>query len=50
MKISDQSGKLIESHHLVYSSLMTWRLGKGIWLINFSFGTQKFKALEILIN
>jgi Endonuclease I len=31
MKISDQSGKLIETHHLMYSGLMSWRLGKGIW-------------------
>ncbi len=31
MKISDQPGKLLESHHLMYSGLMTWRLGEGIW-------------------
>jgi len=35
MKISDQSGKLIETHHLMYSGLMSWRLGKGIWKMNF---------------
>ncbi len=34
MKISDQSGKLLETHHFMYSGLMTWRLNKGIWKIN----------------
>ncbi|MBK7637396.1 MAG: hypothetical protein IPJ13_26260 [Saprospiraceae bacterium] len=29
MKISDQPGKLLETHHLMYSGLMTWRWGKG---------------------
>lgn len=36
MKISDQSGKLLETHHLMYSGLMTWRLWKGIWKLSFS--------------
>jgi len=31
MKISDQSGKLLETHHLVYSGLLSWRLGEGVW-------------------
>jgi Endonuclease I len=31
MKISNQSGMLLETHHLMYSGLMSWRLGKGIW-------------------
>lgn len=35
MKISNQSGKLIETHHLMYSGLMSWRLGKGIWKVTF---------------
>jgi hypothetical protein len=34
MRISNQSGKLLETHHLMYSGLMTWRLNKGIWKIN----------------
>ena len=33
MKISDESGKLLETHHLMYSGLMSWRLGNGIWKI-----------------
>jgi hypothetical protein len=31
MKISNQSGKLLETHHLVYSGLLSWRLGEGVW-------------------
>jgi len=31
LKISDQSGKLLETHHLVYSGLLSWRLGEGVW-------------------
>ncbi|MBK8516101.1 MAG: endonuclease [Saprospiraceae bacterium] len=33
MKISNQSDKLLEIHHLMYSGLMSWRLGKGIYKI-----------------
>jgi hypothetical protein len=33
MKISDASGKLLETHHVVYSGLISWRLGKGIYNI-----------------
>jgi hypothetical protein len=33
MKIFDHSSKLIETHHLMYSGLMSWRLGEGIWKI-----------------
>ncbi len=35
MKISNQSGQLLETHHLMYSGLMSWRLGHGIWSIEF---------------
>jgi hypothetical protein len=33
MKIFDHSGKLIETHHFMYSGLMSWKLEKGIWKI-----------------
>jgi len=39
MKISDASGKLIETHHLMYSGLMSWRLSEGIYTINFKLDT-----------
>ncbi len=32
MRISNQLGKLLETHHLMYSGLMTWRLGRGIFI------------------
>ena len=35
MKISDQSGRLLETHHLMYSGLMSWRLAKEIWKVSF---------------
>ena len=35
MKISNQSGMLIETHHLMYSGLMSWRLDEGIHILNF---------------
>lgn len=35
MKISTASGKLMETHHLVYSGLMSWRLGEGTYKLNF---------------
>lgn len=35
MKISDASGKHLETHHLMYSGLMSWRLEKGIWKMTF---------------
>jgi len=47
MKISDPSGKLIETHHLMYSGLMSWRLGKGIWEITFV--TQQNHKISTLV-
>ena len=47
MKISDQSGKLIETHHLMYSGLMTWRLGKGVWKVTFYI--QNSKSIEVIL-
>ncbi len=35
MTISDASGKLMETHQLVYSGLMSWRLGQGGWKMTF---------------
>ncbi|MBK8349107.1 MAG: T9SS type A sorting domain-containing protein [Saprospiraceae bacterium] len=41
MKISDASGKLLETHHLMYSGLMTWRLGEGFGGLNFTRAVQQ---------
>ena len=35
LKISDASGKLLETHHLMYSGLMSWRLNNGIYRVSF---------------
>ena len=32
MKISNASGRLIETHHLMYTALMSWRLSEGIFI------------------
>jgi Endonuclease I len=50
MKISDQSGKHIETHHLMYSGLMTWRLGKGVWNLNFEVNLIQILSIIILIT
>ena len=36
MKISNAYGKLLETHHLIYSGLITWRLNEGIFILTFS--------------
>jgi hypothetical protein len=51
MKISDQSGKLLETHHLMYSGLMTWRLSEGIYTLNFKLDTlfSSFNTEKIIV-
>jgi len=48
IKISDASGKLHETHHLVYSGVMSWRLGKGIWKLTF-ISEQNFEATKTIV-
>jgi hypothetical protein len=54
MKISDQSGKLLDTHHLMYSGLISWRLKEGIWKISFriehnnKFAELLFKSFLII--
>ncbi len=48
LKISDQSGKLLETHHLMYSGVMSWRLGKGIWNLAFEI-SNNFRSTNIII-
>jgi hypothetical protein len=49
MKISDQSGKLLETHHLMYSGLISWRLGRGIWRISLEFNSDLSIVTTIMI-
>ena len=50
MKISDQAGKLLETHHLMYSGLMSWRLGNGIWKVTFEVGNKILNNMIIIIT
>lgn len=48
MKISDTSGTVLETHHLMYSGLMSWRLMKGIWKVKLII-EQKFEVSYMVI-
>jgi hypothetical protein len=50
MKISDASGKLVETHHLIYSVLMTRRLGQGIWNLKLEMPNSKNFDTSIFIQ
>ena len=49
MKISDTSGKLLATHHLVYSGLMSWRLEKGVFTLNFTFDQLQISKTVIVL-
>jgi len=49
MKISDQSRKLIETHHLMYSGLMSWRLNSGYYKVSFAITNSYSVILDLLI-
>lgn len=48
MKTSDASGKLLDTHHLMYSGLMSWRLNTGTYNLEFIFFSQNI-VHEILV-
>lgn len=49
MKIYKDSGKLFETHHLMYSGLMSWKLGKGIWKVKFGSNDTIFNEIIVII-
>ncbi len=49
MKISSQSGKLLETHHLVYSGLMSWRFTSGIYDLTFLILDNQIITKKVLI-
>lgn len=49
MKISEQAGKLLETHHLMYSGLMSWRLGKGIFDIEMKLDIGQVLFKKVLV-
>jgi hypothetical protein len=50
MSISDQTGKVLETHHLMYSGLMSWRLKEGVWKVSFLFYDDLMISKLIVIN
>jgi Endonuclease I len=48
MKISDQSGKLVETHHLMYSGLISWRLGQGIYNLEIKINSKTFSITTLV--
>jgi hypothetical protein len=50
MKIYEQSGKLLETHHLMYSGLMSWRLESGIYIVSFYFNSLLLIEMKLLVN
>jgi hypothetical protein len=49
MEISDQFGKLLETHHLMYSGLMSWRLGPGLYKIDIVLNNSTVMPSEVLV-
>ncbi len=49
MKISTASGKLLETHHLMYSGLMTWRLRKGIFEVETRLDNGQILMKKVLV-
>ena len=50
MTISNSSGKLLETHHIMYSGLMSLRLGTGLWKLSFSIDNKNDLICMIMIH
>ncbi|MBL0025193.1 MAG: endonuclease [Saprospiraceae bacterium] len=50
IKISDASGKLLETHHLMYSGLMTWRLTAGTYDIELKLESGQLLGKRVLVT
>ncbi|MBP6236511.1 MAG: endonuclease [Saprospiraceae bacterium] len=50
MKIYDSLCKLLETHHLMYSGLMSWRLNQGVYLISIVLLNAQTLSITILIR
>ena len=50
MKISDHSGKLLETHYLMYSGLMSWRLMDGIYDIELKLNYGQILISKVLVR
>ena len=50
MKISNQSGKHLETHYFMYSGLMSWRLVDGVWQIYLELNDYSTRTIIMLIQ
>ena len=49
MKISNTTCKLLETHHLMYFGLMSWRLSEGIFTIEISLSNNQILKQNIIV-
>lgn len=49
MKIYKESGKILETHHLMYSGLISWRLNPGIWTLYFELQNSQHQTTTLII-
>ena len=50
MSIRSESGKLISTHYLMYSGLLTWRLTTGIYDIELKLENGQFIGKRVLVR
>ena len=50
MKLSNQAGKLLETHHLMYTGLMSWRLNPGLYSIAINLKDNHTKIITMYIR
>ena len=50
MMVSDQSGKLRETHHLMYSGVMSWRLSHGVYDVEIKLESGQVLWKKVLIK
>ncbi|MFZ1562562.1 MAG: endonuclease [Saprospiraceae bacterium] len=49
LNISNQSGKFIDTHHLMISGLMSWRLSEGIFTIEIALSNNQIIKQNIIV-
>ncbi|MCC6816680.1 MAG: endonuclease [Saprospiraceae bacterium] len=50
MKLSNEAGKLLETHHLMYTGLMSWRLNPGLYTITINLKDNDTKIISMYIR
>ncbi len=49
MKISDSSGKLLETHYLMYTGVMSWRLSQGVYDVELKLESGQLLWKKVLV-